>query len=184
MDSLDRVDEFLNSPRVADLLEDVRKMSDTVAEGAGAESLQAFLVSNPDVRDAIERGEMMIESSIPGNQSGLDTKRTFSTGATRDLADHKPDYEGYLSPLVVRAYGRYMMRHSVMADGSRRDSDNWQQGIPLDVYMKSLMRHIMDVWELHRGGSPEDYDGTPLTMEESLCAVLFNAMGYLHELSK
>jgi hypothetical protein len=62
-----------------------------------------------------------------------------------------------------------------------RDGDNWQKGIPLDVYMKSMWRHFMDVWTMHRG--LDDF-GAQASLEESLCAVLFNAMGYLHELLK
>ena len=55
------------------------------------------------------------------------------------------------------------------------DAGNWQKGIPCDVYMKSLWRHFMDVWTRHRGRK------TFALMDEALCAVLFNVMGYLHE---
>jgi hypothetical protein len=100
--------------------------------------------------------------------------RTFETGATRDSDDTKPDYEGFLSPLVIEAYGRYMTAHRVQADGALRASDNWQQGIPKDAYMKSMLRHCIEVWGLHRGMYAGD-------LHESLCALLFNVMGYLHE---
>lgn len=108
--------------------------------------------------------------------------RVFETGATRDH-DRKPDYEGFISPLVILRYGAYMDKHRIQADGNLRDSDNWQLGIPLDAYIKSKMRHDLDVWLMHRGYDPahsdEGYD-----MEEALCGVIFNAMGYLHELLK
>lgn len=61
----------------------------------------------------------------------------------------------------------------------------WQRGIPKDQYMKSLWRHFMDLWKLHRGHLARDrITGREITPDEALCAVLFNAMGYLHELLK
>ncbi len=104
--------------------------------------------------------------------------RTFDTGATRDTDDGKPDYEGYLSPVALRAFGCYMLRHSVQSDGSHRPSDNWQKGIPIDAYMKSAWRHFFDWWEMHRA---HDLDFDAEMLEESLCALLFNVQGYLHE---
>ena len=104
--------------------------------------------------------------------------RKFTTGATRDTDAGKLDYEGFLSPLVLERYAQYMNKHRVLPDGSLRASDNWQNGIPKDAYMKSLWRHFMDVWRAHRGW---DDDCQRVPIEEALCAVLFNAMGYLHE---
>lgn len=126
----------------------------------------------------------------PGYRDKIDavarTIRTFDTGATRDLDDTKNDYEGYLSPLVLEAYGDYMTEHRRQSDGSLRDSDNWQRGIPREAYMKSLLRHVFTAWKLHRGWTVrEEKIGGVLrvpTMQETLCAILFNAMGYLHEL--
>lgn len=112
--------------------------------------------------------------------------RTFTTGATRDADDSKNDYEGFLSPLVIEAYGDYMTEHRRQSDGALRASDNWQKGIPRDQYMKSLLRHIVTAWKLHRGWTVrEEKIGGELripTMQETLCAILFNAMGYLHEI--
>lgn len=101
--------------------------------------------------------------------------RTFETGATRDTDANKPDYEGFLSPLVIERFGQYMMQHQTQADGNLRDSDNWQKGIPLNQYMKSMMRHFIEVWSIHRGWAIQDM------LEEAICALLFNVMGYLHE---
>ena len=103
--------------------------------------------------------------------------RVFGSGATRDSDAGKLDYEGFLSPLVLQRFGRYMHQHRVLPDGTLRDSDNWQKGIPLKEYMKSLIRHARDVWALHRGFSG---DATQ-DIEDALCGVLFNAQGYLHE---
>lgn len=105
--------------------------------------------------------------------------RTFDTGATRDSDDGKFDYEGFLSPLVLRRYAEYLHVHRTQADGQMRDSDNWQKGIPLTTYMKSMWRHFIDLWTLHRSTHRISQD-----MEEALCAVIFNASGYLHELLK
>lgn len=104
--------------------------------------------------------------------------RTFGTGATRDSDEDKLDFEGFLSPAVLTRYAEYLHKHRKQADGNLRASDNWQQGIPLDVYMKSGFRHFMDWWTRHR--SDEGGEET----EEALCALMFNAMGYLHELLK
>jgi len=101
--------------------------------------------------------------------------RTFASGATRNVDINKLDYEGFLSPLVLKRYAQYLHKHRKQADGNMRASDNWQKGIPLDTYMKSAFRHFMDLWAQHRGFAGEE------DMEDSICAVLFNVMGYLHE---
>lgn len=111
-----------------------------------------------------------------------ETVRRFASGATRNVDDNKPDYEGFLSPLAIEAFGRYMHEHRKQSDGKLRASDNWQKGIPRDVYMKSAFRHFVDLWSMHRGGerrSPED--NHVLTKEEVCSALLFNIQGYLHE---
>ncbi len=106
--------------------------------------------------------------------------RQFNTGATRDTDLDKLDYDGFLSPLVIKRYAEYLNKHRRQADGKLRDSDNWQQGIPLRVYMKSLWRHFMDMWSYHR----DEKKIKPELTEEAICAVIFNASGYLHELLK
>lgn len=123
-----------------------------------------------------------MECPVPRAESAIaSTMRVFNTGATRDAAGDKPEYAGFLSPRVLHAYGKYMHRHRYQADGSLRASDNWQKGIPMDVYEQSMWRHFFDVWSLHRGLPA--YASTP-DMEEALCALLFNVMGYLHEFIK
>lgn len=106
----------------------------------------------------------------------------FETGATRDSDEGKIDPEGAFSPLVLEAYAEYMADCRVCSDGSLRASDNWQKGIPLPKYMKSLWRHFFDVWKLHRGHKVFDKKtNKEITMKTALCALLFNSMGYLHE---
>ena len=99
--------------------------------------------------------------------------RTFSSGATRDNDDNKLDFEGFLSPFALEAYAQYMHGHRIQADGNLRESDNWQKGIPVDQYMKSLWRHFFAVWKGHRQGEIDRQD---------VCAMLFNGMGILHEI--
>lgn len=102
--------------------------------------------------------------------------REFDTGATRDSDTDKYDYEGFINPLALERYAQYMNKHRVQADGKVRDSDNWQKGMPISAYMKSMWRHMMAAWKVHRGYPDE------ANLEESLCAVIFNAFGYLTEL--
>lgn len=108
-------------------------------------------------------------------EGGEGAMRSFDTGATRDTDAGKPDYEGFLSPLVIERYGEYMNQHRTQSDGALRDSDNWQKGIPMDAYMKSGWRHFFDWWKIHRSTT------TAELLEEALCALMFNVMGYLHE---
>ena len=98
----------------------------------------------------------------------------FSTGATRDDSLHKPKYGGYFSPSALRAFGAYMLKNEVQADGKRREAGNWKKGIPKDAYMESMWRHFLDAWEAHESGDTEK-------LKESLCALLFNVQGRLHE---
>ena len=101
--------------------------------------------------------------------------RTFGTGATRSGEAGKPDYDGYLSPLVIRRYGEFMRKHQVQEDGVVRASDNWKRGMPLESFMKSGWRHFMAWWLLHHGEMADD------DLDDTLCALLFNVSGYLHE---
>jgi hypothetical protein len=103
--------------------------------------------------------------------------RRFRTGATRDTDEDKLDYDGFLSPLVLERYARYMHRHRVQSDGTVRDSSNWKAGIPRKQYVKSLYRHFMDV-VLHQ----HDYAQLAREkIEDAICGCLFNLMGLLHE---
>lgn len=107
------------------------------------------------------------------------------SGATRTDSSNKPDFDGFLSPLVLARYGAYMHKHRKLADGSLRESDNWQRGIPFSAYAKSLLRHVLQFHGWHRGFVPEDWDtGETLHIEDILCAIIFNASGYLHEILK
>ena len=106
--------------------------------------------------------------------------RVFKGGSTRDDDTGKIDYEGYLHPLVLQRYGQYMLKHQTQADGNKRASDNWQRGkgIPTQAYIKSDLRHVIDVWLEHRGYASRD------GLEDALCAEMFNTMGHLLSILK
>lgn len=126
-----------------------------------------------EVKEAIDNG-----IALRNGSEALRPMRTFGTGATRNIDHDKLDYEGFLSPIALKEFAKYMHKNRIQADGTIRDSANWQKGIPLDSYMKSMWRHFFSVWENHRGvESDED-------MITSLSALMFNVQGYLHEYSK
>lgn len=101
----------------------------------------------------------------------------FETGATRSNDAGKIDPEGFLSPLVIKRFSDYLNKHRIQADGKPRESDNWQKGMPRPRYIKSAWRHFLNWWSLHRGWPPTSDED----IEEAICAVIFNAQGYLHE---
>lgn len=106
--------------------------------------------------------------------------RKFETGATRDTDNNKYDYEGFLSPLVIEAFAKYMHKNRIMKDGSTRDSDNWQKGFGegkkhYETCMKSGYRHFMDWWMEHRGY--ESREG----LDDAICGLMFNVMAYYHK---
>ena len=105
--------------------------------------------------------------------------RNFKGGATRDDNKGKPDYEGFLSPLVIEAYGKYMHKNRLQADGKIRASDNWQKGFGddhLSVCLKSTWRHFVDLWKEHRGFKSRD------GIDDAIGGILFNVMAYYHKI--
>lgn len=109
--------------------------------------------------------------------------RKFESGATRSPDIERFDPEGFFSPLVFDRYCAYMHAHRIQSNGTTRASDNWQKGLPLETYMKGLWRHFLHFWTRHRGWAVKDLGAAP-DIEGDLCAILFNAQGYLHELLK
>ena len=113
-----------------------------------------------------------------------DGGRLFATGATRDADTGKLDYEGFLSPIVLRRYAEYMhacRTRNVPPGQALRSSDNWQKGIPREQYVKSLIRHAVEVWLIEDGFEARDEKGNAIDLETALCAILFNAAGRLFE---
>jgi len=105
--------------------------------------------------------------------------RTFTTGATRSNIEGKLSYMRALSPAVLRRYVTYLAKHRKQADGQIRAFDNWKNGIPQDTYLDGLLRHTWDAWLIYQGHKPSDesYD-----LPDLLCAIIFNASGWLFEL--
>lgn len=115
---------------------------------------------------------------------GLEQTRAFTTGATRDTDNGKLDYEGFISPLVTRAYAEYMHRcrtRNVPVGQALRASDNWQKGIPQDVYAKSLIRHVQEFWLIIDGFEARDEKGQALSLEDVCMAIKFNVEGFMFE---
>ncbi len=100
-------------------------------------------------------------------------QRTFDTGATRDTAVGKLDYEACFSPRVMKRFAEYMLKHN-----TERSQDNWQKGMPEEVLVKSLLRHTMEYWLYHREGTPPARCFDP---EDTICAIMFNAMALLNQ---
>lgn len=109
-----------------------------------------------------------------------DKIRTFESGATRSPLGNKLQLEGYLNPLVIKRFGEYMKKHQTDSAGNQREADNWQAGLGRKSLMDSKMRHDMDLWLHHRGYS----DRADEPLEEALCAIMFNTMGYLLDVLK
>jgi hypothetical protein len=118
-----------------------------------------------------------------------DEMRQFDSGATRSNAEGKPDYSGYLSPLAIEGFGRYMLKHQRQADGQYRSSRNWKKGIPMPAYVESLYRHWQAMWKVVDGHMEE----TPLmvlnpseveALREDIYGVMFNIQGFAHEFEK
>lgn len=120
-----------------------------------------------------------MNNNITGTSDGV--MRTFETGATRNNDVNKLDFEGFMSPLVIERYAEYMHKHRFQSDGNIRNSDNWQNLFGekhSDVCIKSAWRHFFSWWKSHRGYNTEE------TIEESICALIFNASAYLHKIQK
>jgi hypothetical protein len=130
------------------------------------------------LRFAADRNDFGSGAAGCGVFDAMSKLRTFESGATRDSNEGKLDYEACLSPLVLKRYAQYAKATSILPDGTIRPQDNWQRGFPLQEVMKSLWRHFIDVWTNHRGVRSE------LPIEEALCALIFNAQCYLHEVLK
>jgi hypothetical protein len=138
------------------------------------------------VLDAIDRSEGISQEEWDATVNG--EIRTFESGAIRDgNPDRKYDYSGFMSPLVVKEFARYMHKHRLLPNGSVRASDNWQNGMPREECMSSLWRHFHDVWTAARGYVPVDFDGNEVDELEALMAVWFNvqvmALGIIEERS-
>lgn len=158
------------------------------AESCGCDQEAGWLCEQANCKSEFRKA-LTRDMYLPGTILPVSTIATkaaiqyFDSGATRNLDADKFDYEGFLNPDVLHAFGAYMHQHRRQKDGSLRASDNWQKGIPRAVYMKSLVRHSIDLWRWHRGYKAIDPDTGELhTGVDLCCAVMFNVMGLLKEL--
>lgn len=129
--------------------------------------------------EVVNNSPRNLEKPVPPNPA----LRSFDTGATRSADAGRYDPEAFFAPIVIERHCEYMQKHRLQADGTVRDGDNWQKGIPLSVYMKGMWRHFLHLWTRHRGYVVQD-DKASADMEEDLCALRFNIDGMLFELLK
>lgn len=107
--------------------------------------------------------------------------RTFETGATRNNDPERVEWVKMLSLPAMFEYAKYMRAHRQQADGNLREYDNWKGmngrgGFPLNDVVESLMRHTLDLAALDAGVEPM----RECDKKEACCAIIFNAMSYLH----
>jgi hypothetical protein len=103
--------------------------------------------------------------------------RMSESGAIRNSDVGKINYQGALSPLILEAYGKYIEKHSLLPDGTRRNNKNWQKlfGTPEEhrqVCIESAWRHFIDVLMEHDGYDSRD------GIDEALGGLMFNVQAY------
>lgn len=165
---------------------EIRKVNGSCFTVGG--DLPIFTLQAPDTywyfaENDLELIESVSDMTATEAVQATGTIRTFDSGATRDTDLGKINYVKMLSPIVLQRYGEYLGKHRLQSDGSLRDWNNWKQGIPQQTYFESLYRHLHAVWLLRDGFGAADNHG-PVTVEDGLCGILFNAMGLLHEILK
>ena len=128
------------------------------------------------------RGLQEEADKILGTQT-FTKMRTTESGATRNSLEGKLQYSRFLDPEVLKRFCEYMNKHRVQADGEVRDPDNWKRGLNMDDYADCLHRHVMNFWAVDKGYERlEPETDEPGDKQTLLCAIMFNAMGYLYEL--
>jgi hypothetical protein len=94
----------------------------------------------------------------------------FTTGAIRDTQEGKYDFIETLSWTALNRYAGYMTSKK-----KKYGEGNFKKGIPIDSYEKSLVRHIQKyLANKYENGNVE-------INEDHLSAIVFNAMGIMHE---
>lgn len=109
--------------------------------------------------------------------------RTSSTGANRNSAEGKVNYQGALSPLVIEAYGKYIQKHAILPDGTVRDNKNWQKLFGThkehrQICIESAWRHFLDLLKEHDGYDSRD------GIDEALGGLMFNIQAYWFSILK
>lgn len=85
-------------------------------------------------------------------------------GMLREDKAQKPNYLDYFTPEVMERYGRHMKKGEI-----KHGRGNWKKGgYPKHEYLESAFRHLLALW---KGDTSEDH----------AAALLFNAVGFMHE---
>jgi hypothetical protein len=95
-------------------------------------------------------------------------------------------YATDFNPLVLEEFAKYMHAHRKQEDGSLRNADNWQKGIPKEELLESLLRHVMDIWIMMESEEDERMrpNGEHVTYIETLSASLFGIQALMLEYLK
>ena len=88
-------------------------------------------------------------------------RQEFSTGSRRDTQSGKPRPD-LISPLLKIAVGNHLMLGAI-----KYSEGNWSKGQPSSRYAESLERHLVEA-------------SLGLEDEDHLSAIVFNAMGLIH----
>ncbi len=148
-------------------------------EGDWTESMR------PENMKTWDEGKDDMDMTVGGILVASREQQAFTTGATRSADSDKIDFEGHIHPEVLAIFGDYMHAHRVQRNGETRASDNWQLGIPIYKYTKSLIRHGLEFWRMWRGYPVMNVDSkTRFTFRDVLCALLFNVQGLILEMHR
>jgi len=77
--------------------------------------------------------------------------REFESGANRNSSLGKLAYKDFINPLNEYSFATYMDSKRLLDDGTYRNGDNWQHGIPQVSLADSLIRHVKEFELLHLG---------------------------------
>lgn len=95
---------------------------------------------------------------------------SFDTGAIRDNDAGKEDYVETISWTGLRRFAQYMTEKK-----KKYGAGNFKKGIPIESYEKSLLRHVQKYLA-------NKYEGEDIEKaEDHISAIIFNALGILHE---
>lgn len=99
----------------------------------------------------------------------MSEERVFKSGAKRDSNEGRPRPD-LISPYFTNRLG------VLLAQGaSKYGAKNWEKGIPSDVFLESLERHLVAYKQSLMVGFSSDYKN-----EDHLAAIAFNVMGIIH----
>lgn len=103
--------------------------------------------------------------------------RKFETGATRNSDEGRYNPARSIGWRAMAAYANWVEKHATLPDGSKRPTDNWKKGFPLDAIEVSLGRHAMEFLAAVERG---DYEAA----DESAMGIWFNCQAYVFEREK